>query len=360
MNDRTLRGITGAEFAALMAPFGPFEARPALAVGVSGGRDSLSLAVLARDWAEARGGEVVAMIVDHGLRPGSTAEAVAVRAVLARHDIAAEILTWQGLKPASGLQEAARSARYRLLFEACRRQRILHLLIGHQADDQAETVAMRAARVSGPDGLAGMAAMVEHREVRLLRPLLPVLRARLTATLIERGLRWIEDPSNVDPRFERARVRSGAPSVVDVGASADRAARERTLADRAVVLLECEPPDAIAFDQAAFTSLDPPEAARLLARVVQMLGKRDYPPRRDRLDRAVARLSRAVGWGKSGKSQDFTLSECSLVLRQAEGNRQPRWIVRPENGRKGGEKAGQPLVPAAFFACGTQGTPHLG
>ena len=67
---------------------------------------------------------------------------------------------------------------------------------------------MRAARRSGPDGLAGMAALVEQPEVRLLRPLLAVSRSRLTATLLARGVPWLDDPSNADPRFERARLRA--------------------------------------------------------------------------------------------------------------------------------------------------------
>ena len=360
MNGSPPSAIGHDEFTGLMAPFAPFESNPVLAVGVSGGRDSLSLALLATEWAAARGGRIVALIVDHGLRPESAAEAAATRALLAAHGVAAEILPWSGRKPASGLQEAARAARYALLFEACRRHRILHLLVAHHADDQAETVAMRAARASGPDGLAGMAVAVEHRDGRLLRPLLPIPRVRLTATLAERRVSWIDDPSNVDPRFERARLRTqpSAPAV-QAGVAADRAARERRLAEDAVLVLEVEPPDTVVIDQAAFACLDRPQATRLLARVVQAVGRRAYPPRRDRLDRAVARLSRTSNRGNSGKSQDFTLSECRLMLRQESGRHRLRWIVTPENGRKDSDSVGPTLVPAAFFACGRQGTSHL-
>jgi hypothetical protein len=77
------------------------------------------------------------------------------------------------------------------------------------------------------------------------------------------------------------------------------------------------------------------------------------------LDRAVARLSRTSNRGNSGKSQDFTLSECRLMLRQESGRHRLRWIVTPENGRKDSDSVGPPLVPAAFFACGRQGTSHL-
>jgi len=354
--------LTADQFASLMVPCAPFETRPVLAVAVSGGRDSMALALLACDWAKAREGGAVGLVVDHGLRPESADEATRTCEVLARHGIAAEILRWRGAKPASGLQEAARSARYRLLLAACRRHGILHLLLAHHADDQAETVAMRAARRSGSDGLAGMAAVVEQRDARLLRPLLGVSRARLTATLETRGVSWIDDPSNFDSRFERARMRKGevfaAPAAGEHAKA--RTADDRRLAHAAVAVLEFDLPGAVAIDRAGLARLGRDLGLRLLSRVVQAVGRRDHPPRRERLERAAARLSLGVCRGKSGKSQDFTLSECRLELRRATDSRRLRWIIRPENGRKDTSKVGQSLIPAAFFACGAAGASHLG
>jgi tRNA(Ile)-lysidine synthase len=371
--------LAAGAFARLMAPFGPFEASPVVAVAVSGGRDSLALTVLAHDWAAARDGCAIGLIVDHGLRAESAAEAAATRALLARRGIEGAILAWSGPKPTAGLQAAARAARYRLLRDECRRRGILHLLLAHHADDQAETVAMRAARRSGPDGLAGMAALVELPELRLLRPLLGVPRARLTATLQARDVPWLDDPSNSDPRFERARLRIGSlstPMPVARGAAAqdraaqdraaqdraaqdraaqDRAARERALARAAVDVLEIDPDGLPIIDRAGFAGLPPELQAGLLSRLVQALAGRDHPPRRDRLQRAVYRLSASTDRGKSGNGQDFTLSACRLMLRQAAESRRLLWIVRPERGRN----RGQPLVPAAFFACGGPAAAHL-
>jgi tRNA(Ile)-lysidine synthase len=225
----TAAPLTAGQFSSLMAPFAPFESRPVLAVAVSGGRDSLALALLAHDWAGALEGRIVGLIVDHGLRAESADEAAKTRDLLARHGVAAEILRWRGTKPVTGLQEAARQARYRLLLAACRRRGILHLLIAHQSDDQAETVVMRAARGSGLDGLAGMASLIEQREARVLRPLLSIPRARLTATLEARAVAWIDDPSNVDSRFERARLRKAGPAAAPTSAAL---ARSRTTGDR--------------------------------------------------------------------------------------------------------------------------------
>jgi tRNA(Ile)-lysidine synthase len=349
-------------FARLMAPFEPFEKQPVIAVAVSGGRDSLALALLAQGWAAARGGRAMGLIVDHALRPESAGEAATTEATLQRHRCESEILRWSEAKPRTGLQEAARAARYRLLREACRRRGILHLLVAHHADDQAETVTMRAMRRSGPDGLAGMAAIVELPELRLLRPLLGVARSRLGATLLARGVPWIDDPSNADPRFERARLRLSKRPVGERPAApaidAGRSARELALAAAAVEALAFQSGE-VAIDRSAFVRLGSELRSRLLSRVVQAVGGGDHPPRRDRLARAAERLCAAVARGKSGKGQDFTLSACRLMLRRASDSRQLQWIVRPERGRRDGRNGAQPLIPAAFFACGASLASHL-
>ena len=353
--------LTAPEFAALMAPFQPLEKEPVLAVAVSGGRDSLSLTLLADEWARARGGRVLGLIVDHALRAESGAEASATADLLRQHGIAAEILVWSGAKPSRGVQEAARKARYGLMLDACRRQGILHLLVAHQADDQGETIAMRAAHASGADGLAGMAAMVEREEVRILRPLLGIPRARLTMTLLARSVGWIDDPSNDDPRFERVRVRRDgkSPSNSGLEAAARRMRAEAALAGAAVEILECDLEGAVAFGQAAYGQLPSELRLRLLSRLVQALGRADHPPRRARLEQAVARLCQGGDRGKSGKGRDFTLLGCRLMLRHAGNGRQTRWIVRPESGRNDGKNRAQPLIPAGFFACGAPLAHHL-
>lgn len=357
MNTADDQPLDAAAFARLMAPFEPFERAAVVAVAVSGGRDSLALALLAHEWAARRDGRIVGLIVDHALRPESAAEAATTAALLGRHGCDAEILRWSEAKPRTGLQEAARGARYRLLREACRRRGILHLLVAHHADDQDETVAMRAARQSGPDGLAGMSGAVELPEMRLLRPLLGVARSRLTATLRARSVPWIDDPSNADPRFERARLRAGhrPTPAADTG----RPAREQNLAAVAVEVLEISPAGDVAIDRSAFVRLGRDQQARLLSRVVQAVGGGDHPPRRDRLDRAVGRLCGAVERGKSGSALDFTLSACRLLLRQVPQSRRLHWIVRPEHGRRNGKNGAQPLIPAAFFACGASLASHL-
>jgi tRNA(Ile)-lysidine synthase len=199
--------LSTAEFETLMRPLGPFEPRPHLAVGVSGGADSMALAHLAAAWVASRGGQIAALVVDHGLRAESRAESEAACRRLAAQGITAKLLPLRDLTRGPRLAERARAARYDGLRQACAAAGILHLLLAHHAADQAETVAIRLRARSHPAGLAGMAVLRETAEVRLLRPLLPVAPVRLRATLREAGIGWTDDPSNRDETAQRARIR---------------------------------------------------------------------------------------------------------------------------------------------------------
>ncbi len=198
--------IGDAEFASLLDPLGPFEPRPRLAVAVSGGADSLALCLLARRWAVARGGEALAVVCDHGLRDGSGDEATLVASGLRSRGIAATVLKL-AVPSGPGVAKRARAARYAALERECAAAGLLHLLLGHHAADQAETVAMRLLHGSGQVGLSGMAAVAEGRSVRLLRPLLTASPARLRDTLGAFGADWLEDPTNGDARHLRPRLR---------------------------------------------------------------------------------------------------------------------------------------------------------
>ena len=200
--------LTPEGFAARMARLGPFEPAPRVGVGVSGGPDSLALCLLLDRWTRDRGGSVLALTVDHGLRAAAAGEAAAVGAFCAARGIPHRVLRVAGPAPDAGLQAWARRARHALLEAACEAEGILHLALAHHADDQGETLLLRLARGSGPDGLAGMGALRETGAVRLVRPLLGVPRAALAAVCAEAGVGGVADPSNDDPRFARARLRA--------------------------------------------------------------------------------------------------------------------------------------------------------
>jgi tRNA(Ile)-lysidine synthase len=311
--------IDEAEFAAAMARVGPFEPAPALAVAVSGGADSLALALLADRWVRARGGCIVALTVDHRLRPASTAEAAQVGAWLAARGIRHEILVWHGPHPDRDLQAAARAARYRLLGGWCRQAGRLHLLTAHHLDDQAETLILRLGRGSGLAGLAAMAPIVEDGADRLLRPLLGIPSARLKATLVAEGQEWIEDPSNRNAAFARVRVRTGRTLFAEAGLTPGRLAETSRHLARARIVLEGLAErllaTAVALHPAGFALVDPvPVAAapdeirlRALAALVATVGGAEFPPRFDRLERVAA----AVAAGTLGRGR--TLGGCRLV-----------------------------------------------
>jgi tRNA(Ile)-lysidine synthase len=131
----------------------------ALVLAVSGGPDSTALMVLAARWRKRHRGapKLIAVTVDHGLRPEARREAADVKRLAARLGVAHRVLRWTGAKPTTGLQEKAREARYRLIAAAATRTRAACVLTAHTIDDQAETVLIRLTRASGLTGLAGMA-----------------------------------------------------------------------------------------------------------------------------------------------------------------------------------------------------------
>ncbi|MBN9052299.1 MAG: tRNA lysidine(34) synthetase TilS [Rhizobiales bacterium] len=187
--------------------------RPArLLIAISGGSDSTGLLVaLATLCAAGRYPHITLMActVDHALRAGSAEEASAVAALCARHGVAHLTRRWEGPKPAAGLQAAARARRYALLVDAAVQAGADAILAAHTRDDQNETVAMRAARTGEGVGLSGMAdAVLLEGAVWLLRPLLGIDRAAIRALLDTHGEGWIDDPSNLNPRFERVRIRA--------------------------------------------------------------------------------------------------------------------------------------------------------
>ncbi len=273
-----------ADFAAAMARLGPYGPSPKFAIAVSGGADSTALALLTQQWAAAQNAGIIALIVDHGLRGASAAEAVLTQSRLTSRGIDAKILTLQNLPAGAKLQETARAARHEALARAARDAGAIFLLLGHHAADQAETAAMRAAR--GESGLEAMAGWAARADVMLLRPLLAMRPEILRVYLRAEDMDWLEDPSNEDRRFERVRLRQDGAGVPPADAAPrQRVERETSAFLARHVLLR---PEGFAVIHAGTM---PPAALAALLRVV---GGAAYAPRRDAVAALAANLRPAT------------------------------------------------------------------
>ncbi|MGH6726511.1 MAG: tRNA lysidine(34) synthetase TilS [Pseudolabrys sp.] len=282
--------ISPVSTAELNALFSDLESFPVLILAVSGGPDSIALMLLAARWRKAlqTKPKLVAVTIDHGLRPEAKREAAAAGRLARKLGIAHRTLRWTGTKPATGLQQAARMARYRLLAKAARKVKAAHILTAHTLDDQAETVLIRMSRGSGVSGLAAMArisAVPGERQIKLVRPLLHIPKARLIATLRAAKIPFADDPSNRDPRFTRVRMRGLMSELAREGLDARRLAllalrlKRADLAIEAVVdVAEAElarPPamsGTIVLDAAGCAGLPAEIALRLIGRALAKVG----------------------------------------------------------------------------------------
>ena len=357
MSTAEARPLAAAEANSL---FNELWSAPALVLAISGGPDSTALMLLAAHWRATRqnGPRLVAVTVDHGLRPEAKAEAAVVARLARRLKITHRTLQWTGRKPATGLQLAARAARYRLLAEAARRAKATHILAAHTLDDQAETVLIRLARGSGVRGLGAMSRLAPvpgTADLTLARPLLEIPKARLIATLKAAKVPFAEDPSNRDPRFTRARLRTLMPVLAEEGLDARRLALLARRLRRADEALEAAATQAraalsipvatgaIGFDATGFAGLPAEVGLRLIGAALEQVGD-EGPVELGKLEALVAALAAS----QMGKNPRFrrtlagaivTLARNSLMIERA-----PRRRTRVLTTRERGPiKAGKPV-----------------
>ena len=333
---------------------------PALILAVSGGPDSTALLWLAARWRAARtsGPTLIAVTVDHGLRKEAGAEAKAVAKFACHLGIAHRTLRWTGKKPKTGLPQAARMARYRLLAEAARKAGAPAILTAHTLDDQAETVLIRMSRGSGLTGLAGMARVspVPGRRdgaVRLIRPLLDIAKSRLIATLKAAKIPFADDPTNRDPRFTRARLRGLLPVLAGEGLDAPRLAtlaRRLARAEAALAQAAAEAFDRlaeeksgrIAFDRSGFAGLSPEIALRLLGRAIDALGD-EGPVELGKLEGLSGALATALADGQGRFRRTLagavvTLTATAIMVERAPPRRSRALTKRRASRRRGGKR----------------------
>jgi tRNA(Ile)-lysidine synthase len=355
--------------------FADLAAEPALILAISGGPDSTALLYLVARWRawQQPVPRLVAVTIDHGLRPEAGHEAAVVKRFSEKLGVEHRTMRWSGAKPSTGIQEAARLARYRLLRTAARRVKACRILTAHTLDDQAETVLFRMARGSGLAGICGMARTVpidgliagfrrpvdavrsardaagrntgrrtmgssdRVNEVLLVRPLLDLPKARLIVTLQEAGIAYADDPSNVDPRFTRSRIRKLMPVLAGEGLTPHRLVRLAHRVRRSEAAHEAVVNWAarrlglgadirkVALDSADWSKIPAEIALRLLGRAIGTIGN-EGPVEFGKLEA----LSDALGAALAGGTPRFcrtlagamvSLQENCIVIEQAPARR---------------------------------------
>lgn len=278
----------------------------AVAVGVSGGADSMALLHALSDYAVSRGKsfKVLALTVDHGLRRASAAEARKVSAwVKDWPQVTHKTLVWKGQKPKTGIMEAARAARYTLMAEACKKAKIKVLAVAHHADDQAETFFMRLTHGSGLDGLSGMRTLSKSVGMPdIYRPLLGHTHQSLVDYCHAHKVKWLEDPTNQNEAYARARLRK---ALAKEGLDAKRLATTMHRLAKASAALESIAEGAAktalkksssawrVYDLASLKPYPPEIFLRVLRHALETVGKSGYGPRLEKLEEIATTLQNA-------------------------------------------------------------------
>ena len=265
-----------------------------LAIGVSGGADSLAAVLLIRKTFPEL--PLVALTVDHKLRPTSSDEANYVVSIMQKFGIEHHTLVWEGDKPQTGIEEKARIARYDLLCGWCREHSISALVLAHHAFDQAETFLMRLQRGSGVYGLSAMNEVSSRGGIMLLRPFLNVHPDFFKQYLKGENICWVEDESNHCTDFLRVKMRRFLPDMeAATGISAAKICVAANNLQRTKSFLEDTIANIIAdkihvwgvsgcsFDYAEFLSWHEELRFHILGCLIRRFGAGDYAPEADSL-----------------------------------------------------------------------------
>jgi tRNA(Ile)-lysidine synthase len=303
-------------------------------VGLSGGSDSVALALLLKDLSQ-HGDFALAGVahLNHGLRPAAAADEAFCRKFAARHRLATviEAIDVKAIGDAESLsiEEAARRVRYEFLARAATALTAARIAVGHTQDDQAETFLMKLMRGAGLSGLGG----VYPRRGAVIRPLLDVSRTDLRAFLVDRGERWVEDETNDDVANPRNRIRHlvlpeldralGGPSRPSIARSAALAQEDSDwldeLAEERFMALSRETATGLDLDASGVAILAGPVARRVVLRGLRKVAE-GREVSRDHVDAAMA-VSAGFSGGVDVPGGRVELRAGKLVLLQQKATR---------------------------------------
>ncbi|ENN87291.1 putative cell cycle protein MesJ/cytosine deaminase-related protein Cellular Process [Rhizobium freirei PRF 81] len=308
-------------------------AKPAhILVAISGGSDSTGLLIaLAEQLKSFPHPDITlsAATIDHGLRAAGADEAREVAAVCAVRGIPHFIRRWEGEKPKSGIMAAAREARYELLADlACEISADL-IVTAHTADDQRETIVMRAQRRSGggDETRTGIAdAMLFDRRIWIVRPFLACRRMDIRAYLERHGVSWLDDPSNEDIRYERVRTRMRLAEDPIAAPPADGGANRALLSGKAALWLDEHVTihaDALCVIDRAGLSADAEVFAYALSYLTAAFGGDAYGPGRQQMERILDFVNKGLPGRRTAGGVVFDLRRETLCLMRESRNIKP-------------------------------------
>lgn len=266
------------------------------------------------------GWDVQAVTLDHGLRAEAADEAAMVGAYCAKLGVPHSVLNWTGWSGQGNLQAQARTARYAMIADWAHANGIGGVMIGHTANDIAETFLMRLARQAGVDGLAAMETSFERHNISWVRPFSRLMRADLRGYLDRHAVPFVDDPSNDDTRFERIKVRQSLAALADIGIDVDtlagtafhlqneKSALQAYLAELSSRHADSNGAEVIIQQFCDNDPLHPEMERRLIIKALQYLTHAPYPPRHS----AIAEMYKALGEGHT-----FALSGCIITKRAA-------------------------------------------
>ena len=279
-------------FFGLMDSLGPFEKKPELAVGVSGGVDSMFLCYLSNKWIQMKRGKLTALVVDHGLRQNSKIECKQVQQFLNKKKISNHYFKWNPKKSFKiGSQRDAREYRYKIIEDWCYKKNILHLLIAHHFDDQKETFFIRLNSNSNAYGLSCMSKITFKKNIRLLRPLLEFNKSKIKSYLIKEKISWIEDQTNFTDKYTRNRYRKIMPYVEQYGltdnkfkkifqhANKEKKLLENKVLDWLIKNIEINPLGYAIISTKNFSLLSQKEFIFIFSRILMTISGKIYPPK---------------------------------------------------------------------------------
>lgn len=290
-----------------------------IAVAVSGGSDSLALVIsISRNFSN-----VLAIMVNHNLRPTAAQEIAKTAATLEKFGIKYVIKEWDG-NVKKNLENDARNARYKLLIDTCKAQKIKYLCIGHHANDQVETFFLNLARGSGLDGLCAMPVVKMAENVAIIRPMLDLTKEDCRSYLRALHVDWCEDESNQDRHYKRNNIRFLLEQIEDKNLILQRTNQTiKTLQEAKLALDEMvnitinsitvnrnilQDKQEISFARNDFMRLTPYIQKSVLTRCIMNVSGRTYKLRLYQIENVLESI-------KSGRNFKRTLARCIVEMR---------------------------------------------